>query len=256
MQGGKESSENKNGYQFLTPKTPLHRSLSSASTVTSSGLFRPVQVENLGDINAENKNSDYKRVAMSVSSSSSLESRTPKSDKNSPNLGTTPKSAMWVLNTNSSSTSSEVSSSISVLSPSTIEFPNSCSEFSNSSGDDTMLRTIDEPLLQRFIASDGRYVYGYKDSDELRIHPLRLYASLSDRESHNEKERKRRSRVAEACSTLRHLIPGISEKTDKATVFEAAARYLQYIRKKFGTEFDEAYCLKYFPDESCDKIIG
>ncbi|XP_055943156.1 uncharacterized protein LOC129972877 isoform X2 [Argiope bruennichi] len=59
-----------------------------------------------------------------------------------------------------------------------------------------------------------------------------------------------RSRVSDACSALRKMIPGMSEKTDKATVFEQAARYLKFLRDKFGTQFDQAYCEKYFQERS------
>ncbi|GFY33335.1 hypothetical protein TNCV_1897871 [Trichonephila clavipes] len=58
------------------------------------------------------------------------------------------------------------------------------------------------------------------------------------------------SRVSDACSALRKLVPGLSDKTDKATVFEQAARYLKFYRDKFGTQFDQAYCERFFQDRS------
>lgn len=38
---------------------------------------------------------------------------------------------------------------------------------------------------------------------------------MAGRETHNEKERKRRYRIKNACSLLKDLIPGLTEKTDK-----------------------------------------
>lgn len=56
--------------------------------------------------------------------------------------------------------------------------------------------------------------------------------SNKSRESHNEKERKRRSRMKHSCEMLRMLIPGLTEKTDKATVLEYTVRYLLSIQQK------------------------
>ncbi|GBM16617.1 hypothetical protein AVEN_88956-1 [Araneus ventricosus] len=94
----------------------------------------------------------------------------------------------------------------------------------------------DSQQMQRFVTADNQVVYGYKDPNgEFHF----FCPAMNERESHNEKERKRRSRVSDACSALRKMIPGMSEKTDKATVFEQAARYLKFLRDKFGTQFDQ-----------------
>jgi len=51
----------------------------------------------------------------------------------------------------------------------------------------------------------------------------------ANKPGHNEKERRRRSRIAISCNILRTLIPGLTEKTDKATVFEHAVKYVQHL---------------------------
>lgn len=42
-----------------------------------------------------------------------------------------------------------------------------------------------------------------------------------------------------ACSSLRNLVPGLTPKTDKATVFEQTAKYLKFLREKYGTQLEE-----------------
>ncbi|WAR02957.1 MCM8-like protein [Mya arenaria] len=60
------------------------------------------------------------------------------------------------------------------------------------------------------------------------------------REQHNQKERRRRARIKEACNLLRQLVPGMSDKTDKATVFEFAARYVHFLKAHTGAQYDKA----------------
>lgn len=67
------------------------------------------------------------------------------------------------------------------------------------------------------------------------------------REQHNQKERRRRARIKEACNLLRQLVPGMSDKTDKATVFEFAARYVHFLKSHTGTQFDKDFLMKYSP---------
>lgn len=55
-----------------------------------------------------------------------------------------------------------------------------------------------------------------------------------------------RARIKEACNLLRQLVPGMSEKTDKATVFEFAARYVHFLKSHTGAQYDKVwtiYCL-------------
>lgn len=67
------------------------------------------------------------------------------------------------------------------------------------------------------------------------------------REIHNQKERRRRARIKEACNLLRQLVPGMSDKTDKATVFEFAARYVHFLKSHTGNQFDKDFLMKYSP---------
>lgn len=55
--------------------------------------------------------------------------------------------------------------------------------------------------------------------------------STTSRNSHNEKERRRRSRMKYSCQMLRTLIPGIADKTDKATVLEHAVHYVLHMQR-------------------------
>ncbi|XP_075740852.1 uncharacterized protein LOC142787276 [Rhipicephalus microplus] len=66
------------------------------------------------------------------------------------------------------------------------------------------------------------------------------YMPFNGRENHNEKERKRRTRIKNACQTLRTLVPGLSDKTDKATVFEFTVQYLLHLRRHLGTKHDKS----------------
>ncbi|KAL4225111.1 helix loop helix domain [Mactra antiquata] len=67
------------------------------------------------------------------------------------------------------------------------------------------------------------------------------------REQHNQKERRRRARIKEACNLLRQLVPGMSDKTDKATVFEFAARYVHFLKSHSGAQYDKDFLMKYSP---------
>lgn len=67
------------------------------------------------------------------------------------------------------------------------------------------------------------------------------------RETHNEKERKRRYRIKNACSLLKDLIPGLTEKTDKATVLEYTVQYLIHLKRHIGRQFDGEFLQKYSP---------
>uniref|UniRef100_T1JIZ4 BHLH domain-containing protein n=1 Tax=Strigamia maritima TaxID=126957 RepID=T1JIZ4_STRMM len=79
--------------------------------------------------------------------------------------------------------------------------------------------------------------------DNMQYFPI----PFTGRENHNEKERKRRSRIKNACSLLRDLVPGLSEKTDKATVFEYTVQYLLHLKRHVGKQFDKDFMEKYTP---------
>lgn len=55
--------------------------------------------------------------------------------------------------------------------------------------------------------------------------------AVSTRELHNEIERKRRLRIKQCCDILRRLIPGLNEKTDKATVLEHTVDFVDHLSK-------------------------
>lgn len=48
----------------------------------------------------------------------------------------------------------------------------------------------------------------------------------ASRQTHNEKERKRRSRIKQSCELLRNLVPGGNQKTDKASLLEMTVDHL------------------------------
>lgn len=53
----------------------------------------------------------------------------------------------------------------------------------------------------------------------------------TNRELHNEIERRRRLRIKQCCDILRTLVPGLSEKTDKATVLEHTVKFVNHLSK-------------------------
>ncbi|KAK7099371.1 hypothetical protein V1264_003518 [Littorina saxatilis] len=86
------------------------------------------------------------------------------------------------------------------------------------------------------------------------VPPPPLFNSSSDlpgeepvRENHNMKERRRRARIKDACDLMRQLVPGMSDKTDKATVFEFSARYIHFLKNFVGTHHDKDFLIKYSP---------
>lgn len=52
--------------------------------------------------------------------------------------------------------------------------------------------------------------------------------TLVNRALHNEIERRRRHRIKECCDALKELVPGLSDKTDKATVLEQTVRFVKH----------------------------
>lgn len=57
-----------------------------------------------------------------------------------------------------------------------------------------------------------------------------------------------------ACNSLRKLVPGLTPKTDKATVFEQTAKYLKFMREKYGSQFDQV-CQQVFQNSFLFKFI-
>lgn len=55
---------------------------------------------------------------------------------------------------------------------------------------------------------------------------------------HNAVERQRRSRIKQCCDILRSLVPGLSDKADKATVLEWAVHYVNHLTDYHGFKCD------------------
>lgn len=53
----------------------------------------------------------------------------------------------------------------------------------------------------------------------------------NSREQHNDIERRRRLRIRQCCELLRAVVPGVSERTDKAAVLEQTARFVSHLAK-------------------------
>lgn len=53
----------------------------------------------------------------------------------------------------------------------------------------------------------------------------------TNREMHNEIERRRRLRIKYCCDILRGLVPGVNDKTDKATVLEHTVRFVRHLKR-------------------------
>ena len=60
--------------------------------------------------------------------------------------------------------------------------------------------------------------------------------SVESRQLHNHKERLRRSRMKCSCDALRALVPGLTDKTDKATVLEHTVAFLFHLSKCEGVK--------------------
>ena len=77
--------------------------------------------------------------------------------------------------------------------------------------------------IMALVQSEGRSQRPYQPSEESR--------SL-----HNHKERLRRSRMKCSCDALRALVPGLNDKTDKATVLEHTVAFLFHLSKCEGVK--------------------
>ncbi|XP_033752114.1 uncharacterized protein LOC117335938 [Pecten maximus] len=86
------------------------------------------------------------------------------------------------------------------------------------------------------------------DRDSMQFE-LSLFNNTGEesREQHNMKERRRRLRIKDACDVMRKLVPGMSDKTDKATVFEFGARYIHFLKGFIGNKHDKEFLIKYSP---------
>ncbi|GFU21292.1 BHLH domain-containing protein [Nephila pilipes] len=64
------------------------------------------------------------------------------------------------------------------------------------------------------------------------------FVQMDPRESHNEKERKRRLRIKIACQYMKSLLPCVCDKTDNATVFENAVHFIAFMKETVGSDYD------------------
>ena len=60
----------------------------------------------------------------------------------------------------------------------------------------------------------------------------------------HEKEMRRRKRISACICMLRKIVPGITDATENAEVFEISAKYLAYLKAKVGTQYDAAFLLE------------
>ncbi len=68
------------------------------------------------------------------------------------------------------------------------------------------------------------------------IRRQQYFPSLESRQTHNQKERLRRSRIKFCCDALRALVPGLNHKTDKASVLEHSVNFLIHLSKCSGVK--------------------
>lgn len=81
--------------------------------------------------------------------------------------------------------------------------------------------------------SDNRTNSGNLDNCNpiiIKLEPSDCFSTQqTNREMHNEIERRRRLRIKQCCDILRNLVPGLSDKTDKATVLEHTVKYVNHL---------------------------
>ena len=111
-------------------------------------------------------------------------------------------------------------------------------------------QTIDQayPTVQGFsdhyqlheqIAQQHQQQHSYaesqaKDADQTSrgyLLPRRRFKKSTNKAQHNEIERRRRSRMKCCCEELRLLVPGIGNRTDKASILEHTVRYIKQINE-------------------------
>ncbi|XP_011439966.3 uncharacterized protein [Magallana gigas] len=125
----------------------------------------------------------------------------------------------------------------------------------NSSGEEVQDSSTGDPPTDKSTSTDvsstseGSTSLLSSSADKNKLYDISLFSSCVEdgREQHNLKERRRRARIKDACDVLRKLVPGMSDKTDKATVFEFAARYVHFLKGFVGNQHDKDFLLKYSP---------
>lgn len=92
----------------------------------------------------------------------------------------------------------------------------------------------DNPILQEEEANVSRHRVKSASRKQQKVaKPKSSSGSESpqptNRELHNEIERRRRLRIKQCCDILRTLVPGLNDKTDKATVLEHTVKFVNHL---------------------------
>ncbi|KAL3184904.1 hypothetical protein MRX96_030795 [Rhipicephalus microplus] len=69
--------------------------------------------------------------------------------------------------------------------------------------------------------------------------------SFRRREKQRESDRKRKARIRNACQTLQSLVPGLSEKTDQATVLESTVEYVRHLHSHLKVKHQTSIAKKF-----------
>ncbi|GIY90651.1 BHLH domain-containing protein [Caerostris darwini] len=168
-------------YQFLSPK------ITSESSQMSETAFTSMLQQDNSSSN-DTSNVMYERIVFNDSSTSLADLTVPRSDKLTPCTSTEAKSPMWIVNSGNSRASNDTS--VYVSDNSNLQYHDDSQDTTSDYQSSTNLDDVpDTQEMQRFITADNQVVYGYKDSNgEFHF----FCPAMNERESHNEKERKRR----------------------------------------------------------------
>lgn len=96
----------------------------------------------------------------------------------------------------------------------------------------------DEPMhrlkcLESRDCSEYSSVMSYLNTERIKS---TYNPSIESREEHNRKERCRRSRIKCSTDALRALVPGLNDKTDKASVLEHTVHFLFHLSNCAGVQ--------------------
>lgn len=90
--------------------------------------------------------------------------------------------------------------------------------------------TDGERLVSCSSKSSGHELNGPESDDRLAAEAeTSRRPEQTNRELHNEIERRRRLRIKQCCDVLRTLVPGLNDKTDKATVLEHTVKFVNHL---------------------------
>ncbi|XP_014677122.1 PREDICTED: uncharacterized protein LOC106816991 [Priapulus caudatus] len=119
----------------------------------------------------------------------------------------------------------------------------SCTRQLNSSGEEYTCSSADcsEPDDSSLIPLSSAITQLVDQRDEDPHTVISPQPNSERQEYHNEKERVRRKRISIACEALKSCVPGVSGKTDRATVFEMVVQYVQLLQSKVGNKYDSEF---------------